>query len=347
MRHTFLGLLFFMSLSLWAQDPQFSQYYSAPLYLNPAFAGSTGCTRFVSIYRNQWFGLNKPYNTFAFSLDHNIEKIKSGIGLQFVSDKVGANGISTIDISLFYAYRIDFTKKTSLRAGIQAGYSSKYLDIFQLSFPDQFSDDGYQSNSSGDYSNKRTRSHYADISVGMVFYTTHLWVGAAAQHVNEPNQTFTVNDKVAQLPAKFSLHGGYKILLNHKSDVPYDKSNHGVTSLTPTFLYKHQGAFNQMDLGLFLTHKPWFIGLWYRGIPLFKTVESFTSRDAVVLQAGLRFDRFNLGYSFDYTVSRLNPFSKGTHEVAIGYVFCSRKNCKPKERLKVLPCPDFYGEEYQ
>ncbi len=28
-----------------AQDPQFSQFYAAPLYLNPAFAGSTGQAR--------------------------------------------------------------------------------------------------------------------------------------------------------------------------------------------------------------------------------------------------------------------------------------------------------------
>ena len=335
-----------LCLALRAQDPQFSQYYSAPLYLNPAFAGSTGCTRLVSIYRNQWFGLNKPYNTFAFSLDHNIEKFKSGVGIQFLSDKIGSNGISSVDVSLFYAYRIDFSKKYSLRAGIQAGFASKYLDIYQLSFPDQYSDDGYQNDLSNDYSNKKTRSNYADVSCGILFYSAHTWIGVATQHVNQPNQSFTTDGSVAQLPAKFSVQGGYKVLLNHKPNVPYEKSSHGKTSLTPTFLYKRQGAFNQLDLGMFLTHKPWFIGFWYRGIPLFKTVESYTSKDAVIFQAGIRFDRLNFGYSFDYTISQLSPFSKGTHEIALGYVFCTKKNCKPKERLKVLPCPDFYGEEY-
>lgn len=344
------SLLIFLVLtfcaSLQAQDPQFSQYYSAPLYLNPAFAGSTGCTRLNTIYRNQWFGLNKPYNTFAFSADHNMERIKSGAGIQFVSDKVGDNGISTVDVSLFYAYRIDFNKKYSLRAGIQAGYSSKYLDIFSLSFPDQFTDDGYQGTNSGDYQNKRTRSHYADISTGVLFYSHHLWIGAAAHHINEPNQTFTTTDGIAQLPAKFSLHGGYKILLKEGTKRPYDKSTHGRTSLSPTFLYKRQGKFNQLDLGMFLTHKPWFIGLWYRGIPMFKTVQSYTSKDAVIVQMGIHFDRLNFGYSFDYSVSDLSPFSRGTHEISLGYVFCSKKNCRPQDRFKVLPCPDFYGDEY-
>src|SRR5688572_33466757 len=34
-----------LSGTLFAQDPQFSQFYAAPLYLNPAFAGSTNQAR--------------------------------------------------------------------------------------------------------------------------------------------------------------------------------------------------------------------------------------------------------------------------------------------------------------
>ena len=37
-----------------AQDPQFSQFYAAPLYLNPAFAGSAQEARVGINYRNQW-----------------------------------------------------------------------------------------------------------------------------------------------------------------------------------------------------------------------------------------------------------------------------------------------------
>lgn len=329
-------------LALNAQDPQFSQYYSAPLYLNPAFAGSTGCTRLVSNYRNQWFGLDKPYNTFAFSADHNLEKINSGVGVMLLSDQIGKNGISTFDMSLFYAYRVDFSKKYSLRAGIQAGFGTKHLDILQFSFPDQFSDDGLQTNVSSDYYNKRNRSYYADISTGLLFYSAHFWLGMATQHINQPNQSFTTNDGVSQLPVKFAIHSGYKFLLNGASNSgQYYKGPHRPKSLTPTFLFKHQAPFTQLDLGIYYTVKPLFIGFWYRGIPVTKTVQSFTNRDALVLQGGIRFDRLNFGYSFDYTISYLAPFARGSHEISIGYVFCSPKPRK-KERLETLPCPDFY-----
>ncbi|TNE76120.1 MAG: type IX secretion system membrane protein PorP/SprF, partial [Bacteroidetes bacterium] len=35
-----------MSSNIFAQDPQFTQFYANPIYLNPAFAGSHGCPRF-------------------------------------------------------------------------------------------------------------------------------------------------------------------------------------------------------------------------------------------------------------------------------------------------------------
>ena len=48
-------------------DPEFTQYYANPLYLNPAFAGSNICPRIHVNYRNQWPGLAANYVTFSAS----------------------------------------------------------------------------------------------------------------------------------------------------------------------------------------------------------------------------------------------------------------------------------------
>lgn len=37
-----------------AQDPHFTQFYAAPTYLSPAFAGTTIQSRFVLQFRDQW-----------------------------------------------------------------------------------------------------------------------------------------------------------------------------------------------------------------------------------------------------------------------------------------------------
>ena len=56
---TLAGILGLMQS--YAQDLHFSQFYAAPLYLNPAFAGTAGGPRFILNYRNQWPGINNAF----------------------------------------------------------------------------------------------------------------------------------------------------------------------------------------------------------------------------------------------------------------------------------------------
>ncbi len=48
---------------LFAQDPEFTQFYANPLYLNPAFAGTARCPRICLNYRNQWPGITGTFVT--------------------------------------------------------------------------------------------------------------------------------------------------------------------------------------------------------------------------------------------------------------------------------------------
>ena len=60
-----------------AQDPQFSQFYANPLFLNPALAGFIDCGRVNLNYRNQWPSLANAYITYSASYDQNIPGINS------------------------------------------------------------------------------------------------------------------------------------------------------------------------------------------------------------------------------------------------------------------------------
>ena len=81
------------SMELKAQDPQFSQFYAAPLYINPAFTGASQFTRFGVNYRSQWPNLDASFETFSFYADHFVEKYNSGIGLILTTDRQGNQGL--------------------------------------------------------------------------------------------------------------------------------------------------------------------------------------------------------------------------------------------------------------
>ena len=125
-----------------AQDPQFSQFYAAQLYLNPAFTGSTQISRASLNYRNQWSSIDASYVTYMASFDHFFIGANSGVGLQLISDRETLAGLRNQGFSLMYAYQLPVSSRWTIRAGFQAGYFWRDLDFSKLTFGDQFDDSG-------------------------------------------------------------------------------------------------------------------------------------------------------------------------------------------------------------
>ena len=87
-------------------DPQFSQFYAAPLLINPGFTGATAEHRVIFNGRIQWPNLPKAYQTMAFSYDMFRPELRSGFGLQFLTDKAGSAGLRYTTARLNYSYKI-------------------------------------------------------------------------------------------------------------------------------------------------------------------------------------------------------------------------------------------------
>src|SRR5690606_39441451 len=90
-----LIIFLFGCSALKAQDPEFSQYYAAPLYLNPAFSGTSVDHRFIANYRNQWPNIPHAFETYAFSYDYNLDIHNSGLGLLLTTDKAGTANLQS------------------------------------------------------------------------------------------------------------------------------------------------------------------------------------------------------------------------------------------------------------
>jgi type IX secretion system PorP/SprF family membrane protein len=327
-----------------AQDPQFSQFYAAPLYLNPAMAGSTGQARAGINYRNQWPAIDANFTTMSAYFDYFIEDKKSAVGVILTRDREGLAGLRSLSIGLQYAYELKINKNLGFRPGVQVALFNRDVNFDKLTFGDQFDPATGQFLDQPTAETFRTNfsKTFVDLSFGGVFFTRSAWLGISAWHLTQPNQS--IIDEQSPLPRKYSIHGGFKFYLKPGVVGTGVYSRKSERSIAPAIQYRHQGKFDQMDIGLYFTAEPIVLGTWYRGVP-FKNLDKFVNNESIVfllgfVQLGAK-DAINIGYSFDDTISKLGPGSGGAHEFSLVYTWPMRNPRKPPADKLMIPCPDF------
>ena len=302
-----------------AQDPQFSQFYANPIYLNPAFAGSHGCPRFNVNYRNQWPALSGTFVTYSASYDQYFENISGGIGVIATHDQQGQGTINHTTLSLIYNYHLKVSRDFTMMFAGKATWNQKALDWDKLTFGDMIDPRRGFIYATGDVPRGGSRGFF-DASAGMVGFTENFFFGASAHHLNRPNESMILGENNA-MPIRFNGHMGAKIPLGSKSKYVNE------TSIMPNVIYQYQQGFMEMMLGTYVKYGAVTAGAWFR------------SRDAFILSVGVNTGTVRVGYSYDVTVSRLNNgVSGGSHEVSLGF---DLKCTKKKPSFRMVSCPSF------
>jgi len=313
-----------------AQDPQFSQFYAASQYLNPAFTGNTVQDRVAMNYRLQWPGVQPGFETYSFAYDHNFADQSSGIGGYVIRDKAGSNGLTFTSVALAYSYEARISRRKAFRAGLRMGYTMRGLDPSGFLFADQIiRDNAPRTIETG----MLEQVNYLDIATGGLYYTENFWIGASFNHINRPNQSLFMEGD-ARLPIRTSVHAGYRFALDNRR---LDRSE---TRMTIATHYKAQGKWDQLDLGGYIDHNRVTAGLWYRGLPIAKAYQpGYGNSEAVILMAGFETDyQLRFVYSYDITISKLTMRSGGAHEISLIYEW--PKKAKSRKH-RVVPCPKF------
>jgi type IX secretion system PorP/SprF family membrane protein len=331
-RWALLVLLVSIAALCLGQDPQFSRFYSNALYMAPSFAGSSGQNRFSASYRKQWPEIKKAYTTYAASFDHSFDKLNSGIGILFMNDLAGSGNLTTTNIGILYNYDFRIRHSLHVRPGMHFMYTERSIDFNKLIWRDQMSAGG-NSPVSGEVVSYN-KSGDIDFAVSGLVYSDGFWIGASADHLLHPNQSLYSNEfennNKALVPIKTQVFGGLRYIVKEQLLRPTP------TVLQLAFLYKNQASYNQLDLGFYWNYEPLVLGIWYRGIPI---INSNAINDAVILLIGYKTRQFNIGYSYDFTTSKLITSSGGAHEISISYTF---KQPEVKRRTKkMVPCPEF------
>lgn len=321
---------------VFAQDPQWTQFYANPLYHNPAYAGIHHGGRASLNYRNQWAALSNAFVTYAASYDHYFKRANSGAGANVVYDVAGEAGVRSMMIAASYAYELKVTRNWRVRGGLNMAYNQRGVDESRFIFRDQLEDGGVTRNTTSNLVNSVETSRFIDVGVGGMVYSRNLWFGVSGFHLNRPNQS--VGDQsTSTLPIRGVFEAGYSINLSRN---PYGSTyNTDVVDrfLKPVIQYRFQGKFDQLDLGAYLIMEPLIVGLFYRGLPYLKSEnEALINHDAIAVLVGGKIKDFRLGYSYDITISGLSGQTGGSHEVSFIYEFDTPA---PKRRYQPIPCP--------
>lgn len=331
MKKLFIYFLLSVSLGAIGQHYQFSQFYAAQTYLNPAFTGASGCARLSMNYRNQWSRIPGEFNTFQASFDKPLRKFNSGVGFTFFNDRAGVTALKSTQFTLMYAYELKINKRLVARAGLNAGFTQRGMDYSSLIFGDQVARNAATSVETINLD----KLLYFNTSAGYLMYAEDWWGGISFNNLNRPNQSLT--GELSRLPIESKLHMGYKYKIDDESDK--SKDQHFVSA---AFNYKKSARFNQIDVGAYYARSFLVFGVWYRGIPVIhKPASWYKNNDAVVFVLGVSGDKVQFGYSFDYTIGKLTlGSSAGTHELSMTYLLCGKKKNK-KKKLIVVSCPKF------
>jgi type IX secretion system PorP/SprF family membrane protein len=312
-------IVLIVSLNVYSQDLEFTQFYANPISLNPAFAGSHGCPRFNMNYRDQWPSLSGSYVSYTASYDQYISSISGGLGILLVND-VQAKTISTTSGSLIYSYHTPINRKWTLTFGAKASWVQKSLDWSKLTFGDMIDPRKGFIYKTGDHPKQGGSNGFFDVSSGFVVFSKTFNLGVAANHLSQPNESMIGNID-DPLPMRLTAHASANINLGKSSK--YTNS----TTLMPSLIYTYQNGFSQLNIGTYVKYSNMTFGAWYR------------SFDAFILTFGVNTGTFKVGYSYDVTASKLNNgVSGGSHEVSLGL----NLNCKPKsKKYKTISCPSF------
>ena len=321
-KSTLLILAFIFSFN-WVsaqQDAMYTKYMFNSLAFNPAFAGSPEYMSIRLLYREQWWGIEGAPTSQSFSI-HSPVKERVGLGINVGNDKIGASSSTYANVS--YAYRIPFGKG-KLSIGLQAGFMNWRADWNQLKFKDPVQTDQAFEN--------MTPNHWLpNIGSGLFYYAPKFYVGFSVPNIlqNDLRKDIPENSQIWAMQYRhFYFTAGAAFQVKGPALIFKPSILIKTVGLLGNFTGDPSSATNigaptQFDLDLSLL---FYEALWV-GVSLRSAFEakqfggnsSFDSADIWVsyyLANGVR-----IGAAYDYTLTQLQSFAKGSFELMLGYDF--------------------------
>lgn len=330
-----ISAVFALCGRVFAQDPNFAQFFASPLNINPALTGNINADwRVISNFRDQWIGPASPYVTGTVSYDRKLfqnrmmgeeEGNRFGLGAMLMYDRAMAGVAKNTYASLNFAYNVKLTEGdviNRLGMGIGAIYGRKYVDFSKLDFEEQFVGNGFNTMLPTGEEALSNMKAYLSMSGGLVYSRSteksNIDFGIAAFHFNKPKQTF-LEDPNQRLEMRKVAHANMELYLNESLIF----NSNATYQMQSTARYYSFGA----GMGYVITTQPYFIlnaGLWY------------WSENQLTPVIGFQYNEFQLGLSYDITISKLNDAPRRANSFELSII---QRGIKKFTKPRGIPCP--------
>lgn len=305
------------------QKPHYTQYVMNQYILNPALTGIENYTDIKISHRHQWVGIQdapvttyltihgpigkKDMKTTATSFqvtgenprgknyweEYTASEPHHGIGLQVINDRTGP--LNRFSAYATYAYHVGLSARTNLSAGLGAGITNISLNADKLSFASGGIDPAV-------YGTGILNRLRPDFNLGLYLYSADYFLGVSVQQIVPQKVQFSEGSVVTEqgkLVPHFFVTAGYRMNVGENFN------------LLPSVMLKY---VNPAPLQVDLNAKLQYRDLVWAGLGV-------RPKDGISAMLGINISNsLNIGYSYDYNTSAINNFSKGTHEILVGFI---------------------------
>lgn len=276
-------------------DAMFTQYMFNEMFINPGYAGSRDALSVTALHRQQWVNFPGRPITTTFSMHGPLMGNKMGVGLSVLNEKIGVLNRNLVYLS--YAYRIKTGANGNLAFGLMGGIHNQVNKFAQL-----------KTTEVGDIQlSQNSPSIIApNFGFGIYYSDKKMYAGLSIPRMIDDRMLFDAAGNVTKItkiaPEKFH----YYLTVGRMFGLAENLKLKGQVMVKAV-----QNAPVEFDLNAnFLIKDMIWAGIGYR-----------SSSDASALVGIQLGPQFVFSYSYDYALTKIQKYSQGSHEIALGYTF--------------------------
>ena len=268
------------------QDPQYSMHYLNGMAIHPGYAGSLGGVSANVLYRNQWTSMDGAPKTFSANAQMRYFKDQLGTGLVFFNDQTGVFSRSAVNVAQAYHVRLD---ELTVSFGLQASFQ-QFSGNLTATKPVEAGDQAFAANVSKSVLN---------FGSGVYAYSDKFWFGFSIPYFLKSKWSNGVEAVDPYLANHMFISGGGVLRA-------------GAFQFKPSMLVKKS------------YQSPYSIeaGCTVYAFSKFGLGTNYRFGDALAFIGEFQIDdNLRLAYGFERSVSNLQAFNNGTHELMLRYHF--------------------------